>query len=319
MFASRVSSPPAALSLLHLVPSFHLPIPIADTCPRLFHLGRRRFPGLCTATRRFDWYGKPKEGFWEDPDDGMGSESNDEEEEREEEENDLDFESDWEDRGEVSGMSLSVRPVVDRSSRASDEVKLAEEVDQLLEPEERAILQGNAAPNLDKISTAKWSALHTLTLTGQIPYMDLLLENGLDIETTDKDGRTALHTAIMGKKEAVTSHLLRKGANPHVRDRGGATPLHYAVQAGAMQTVKLLIKCDVDVNIADNEGWTPLHVAIQSRNRDIAKILLVNGADKTRRNTDGKTPLDISLCFGKDFKSFDLARLLKVIPADKYI
>lgn len=32
---------------------------------------------------------------------------------------------------------------------------------------------------------------------------------------------------------------------------------------------------------------------------------------------DGKTPLDISLCYGKDFKSYDLAKLLKLVPANR--
>ncbi|XP_054783257.1 ankyrin repeat domain-containing protein EMB506, chloroplastic isoform X2 [Prosopis cineraria] len=193
---------------------------------------------------------------------------------------------------------------------------LKKEVEQLLEPEERAVLQQNVTPNLRKISTEKWSPLHTLALSTQIRCMDQLLESGVDIDLKNKEGLTALHTAIIGKKEAVISHLLRKGASPHVKDKDGATPLHYAVQVGAKQTVKLLIKYKVDVNVADHEGWTPLHVAIQSRNRDIAKILLVNGADKTRRNKDGKTALDLSLCYGKNFKSYDLGKLLKVVPAD---
>ncbi|KAK1296097.1 hypothetical protein QJS10_CPB15g01813 [Acorus calamus] len=179
-----------------------------------------------------------------------------------------------------------------------------------------AILERNETPDLTEISTPKWSVFHTLAMSGQIALMDELLDRGADIDAVDKDGYTALHRAVIGKKEAVISHLLRKGANPHVSDHDGATPLHSAVQVGAMQTVKLLIKYKVDVNVAD-EGWAPLHVAIQSRNRDIAKVLLVNGADKTRRNKDGKTPLDISLCYGKDFKSYDLAKLLKLVPANR--
>ncbi|QHO19237.1 Ankyrin repeat domain-containing protein [Arachis hypogaea] len=157
------------------------------------------------------------------------------------------------------------------------------EIEQLLDPDERAILQQNVTPNLEKISTEKWIPLHTLALSMQMSCMDKLLEDGNLIK---QEGLTALHKAIIGKKEAVISHLLRKGASPHVKDKVGATPLHYAVQVGAKQTVKLLIKYNVDVNVADNEGWTPLHVAVQSRNRDIAKILLVNGADKTRKLRD---------------------------------
>ncbi|XP_041006216.1 ankyrin repeat domain-containing protein EMB506, chloroplastic [Juglans microcarpa x Juglans regia] len=247
---------------------------------------------------------------WEDPDDGSGSEYDEEDEEMEE--NDLDYESDWEEERNVSATTSVEKPTTNKY-----EEDLVKEVEQLLGPEERATLQQNVTPNLGKISTAKWSPLHTLALSGQIPFMDKLIENGLNIDTVDQDGLTALHKAIIGKKEAVISHLLRKGASPHVKDRDGATPLHYAVQVGAMQTVKLLIKYKVDLNVADNDGWTPLHVAIQSRNRYITKVLLVNGADKNRRCKDGRTPLDLSLCYGKDFKSFDLARLLKVVPADR--
>lgn len=249
--------------------------------------------------------------LWENP--NQVSDSEDEDEEAEAEENDLDYESDWEaDKGTVR---ISNR--IAELSANNYEEDLMKEVEQLLEPEEIAILHHNKTPDLKKISSSKWNPLHTLALAGQIPYMDLLLKEGLGIDLVDKDGLTALHQAIIGKKEAVISHLLRKGANLHARDLDGATPLHYAVQVGAVQTVKLLIKHKVDVNVTDNEGWTPLHVAIQSRNRDIAKLLLVNGADKNITNKDGKTALDLSICYGKDFKSYDLAKLVKLVPYNR--
>uniref|UniRef100_A0A7N0ZY39 Ankyrin repeat domain-containing protein EMB506, chloroplastic n=1 Tax=Kalanchoe fedtschenkoi TaxID=63787 RepID=A0A7N0ZY39_KALFE len=240
-------------------------------------------------------------GKWEEPDDGSGS---DYDEKDDMEDNDLDFESDWE--GDT-----------DAATGVNYEEELRKEVENMLEPEERATLEQNALPDLNKLSTGKWSALHTLGLSGQIPFMDQLLENGTDIDMVDKDGLTALHMAVIGKKEAIISHLLRKGTSPHVKDKHGATPLHYAVQVGALQTVKILIKYKVDVNVTDLDGWTPLHISMQTRNRDIAKVLLVNGADRTRKNKDGKTPLDLSLCYGKDFKAYDLAKLLKLVPANR--
>ncbi|KAL3813770.1 hypothetical protein ACJIZ3_015038 [Penstemon smallii] len=233
------------------------------------------------------------EGLYEDPDDVTDDseyeDDSDDENEEMEEENDLDYESDWEDKG---NFKAAVSNAKDLSTRKND-AEFIEEVEELLTPDERAILEQNEAPNLGKISTAKWNPLHTFALAGQIKFMDGLLDKGYNIEMVNTDGLTALHQAVIGKREAVISHLLRKGANPNSKDQDGATPLHYAAQVGALQTVKLLIKYKVDVNVADNEGWTPLHVAMQTRNRDIVK--------------DGITALDLSICYGKDFKSYDLA------------
>lgn len=36
------------------------------------------------------------------------------------------------------------------------------------------------------IIQAKWSPLHTLALSGQVPFMDRLLETGLHIDTVDQ-------------------------------------------------------------------------------------------------------------------------------------
>lgn len=274
-----------------------------------FRFSRRINMGFCSFQRiskRSSVVKLSKDSFWEDPDDGSDSEDDDDDEE---EENDVESSLEYEGENKVRDNSTN--------GLSTSEEEFVKEVEQLLSPEEREILYSNQTPELDKISTAKWNPLHTFALAGQIRFMDKLLEEGLDIDVVDKEGQTALHHAVFGKKEAVISHLLRKGASPQVRDTDGITPLHYAVQVGAMQTVKMLIKYKVDVNVADNEGWTPLHVAMQSRNRDIAKILLVNGADKYRKNKDGKTPLDISLCYGKDFKSYDLAKLLKLVPANR--
>ncbi|KAG6533744.1 hypothetical protein ZIOFF_007619 [Zingiber officinale] len=243
-------------------------------------------------------------GLWEDPDDGNDSGTEE-----------MDYEEEEEGSDDVGEMKVSA--VKDDKCAVAQYEDLMKEVELLLEPEEKAILQENEFSNVKKISTVKWNIFHSFALSGQMPLMDRLIEQGTEIDCLDKGGFTALHKAVIGKKEAVISHLLRKGANPHVRDRNGATPLHYAVQVGAMQTVKLLIKFKVDVNVADNDGWTPLHVAMQTRCRDITKVLLINGADKTRRTKDGKTPLDLSLCYGKDFKSFDIAKLLKLVPANR--
>ncbi|KAG4995218.1 hypothetical protein JHK86_032045 [Glycine max] len=237
--------------------------------------------GAIKSYKDVSYFQTEQVGSWEDPDTGSDSECDDEEYEEVEDEN-FGFESD----SEEEGMKASVATDVNITSGDNYEELIKKEIEQLLEPEERAILQQNITPNLEKISTEKWSPLHTLVLSMQMSCVDKLLENGVDIDLPDKEGLTALHKAITGKKEAVISHLLRRGASPHVKDKDGAAPLHYAVQVGAKMTVKLLIKYKADVNVEDN---------------------------------DGKTALDLSLCYGKDFKSYDLAKLLKTVPADSYL
>ncbi|KAL6605878.1 hypothetical protein ACP70R_041531 [Stipagrostis hirtigluma subsp. patula] len=315
-WAAMASPAAAATPTASLAPLLRAASPRAPT--PLHHLYPPRRP-LSTGPRAAPRAVSSDGGvFWEEPDDGSGSDYEDDAEEEAE-------------RRRRSSPFPSQSPFSRLEAARQQELELREEIELLLTPEEKAIFDQNEIPDVTKISSVeflsvlqtifgpKWHPLHSYALALQIPPMDNLLDNGVDIDLVDKDGFTSLHKAVIGKKEAVISHLLRKGANPHVRDRDGATPLHYAVQVGALQTVKLLIKYKVDVNVADNDGWTPLHLAIQSRNRDIAKILLVSGADSTRRTKDGRTALDLSLCFGRDFKSYDLAKLVKIIPANRNV
>ncbi|EEF42535.1 aberrant large forked product, putative [Ricinus communis] len=85
-------------------------------------------------------------------------------------------------------------------------------------------------------------------------------------------------------------------------------PLQTLALSGQIRFMDKLLADGLDI---DKEGWTPLHVAVQTGKRDV-KILLVNGADENRRNKDGMTPMDLCLCYGEEFKSYDLAKLVKI-------
>uniref|UniRef100_A0A2P2JYB5 Uncharacterized protein MANES_S066100 n=1 Tax=Rhizophora mucronata TaxID=61149 RepID=A0A2P2JYB5_RHIMU len=106
----------------------------------------------CVVESRKELYSEADQGAWEDPDDGSDY---DFDEDNEVKENDMDFESDWEPESDV----VATASTVETSTTNCIEEELVREVEQLLGPEERAILQQNAAPNLDKISTVcfNWS------------------------------------------------------------------------------------------------------------------------------------------------------------------
>lgn len=58
--------------------------------------------------------------------------------------------------------------------------------------------------------------------------IDILLERGLDINATDRSGRTALHGAALQGYDEVVAALVERGANLRATDSDGFTPLDTA-------------------------------------------------------------------------------------------
>lgn len=191
--------------------------------------------------------------------------------------------------------------------------KKSQGVRKLFTKEEKVLLNSRI-PDLAAATSSKWLPLHTLAACGEFYLVHALLKHNVDINAVDKDGLTALHRAIIAKQQAITNYLLRESANPFVRDEDGATLLHYAVQRASIPAIKLLLLYNVDINLQDNDGWTPLHLAVQTRRTDIVKLLLIKGADETLKNKDGLTPLDLCLYSGQSTRTYELIKLLKLLP-----
>ncbi|XP_024032855.1 ankyrin repeat domain-containing protein, chloroplastic [Morus notabilis] len=182
---------------------------------------------------------------------------------------------------------------------------------------EEKVLLNKRIFDLETAASDKWLPLHTLAASGAFYLVDTLLKHNVDINAVDKDGCTAIHKAIIGKKQAITNYLLRESANPFVCDKDGATLMHYAVRTASIQAIKILLLYNVDMNLPDNDGWTPLHLAVQARRIDVIKLLLIKGADKTLKNKDGLTPLDLCLYSGRDTRTYELIKVLKLLPKQR--
>lgn len=93
--------------------------------------------------------------------------------------------------------------------------------------------------------------------------MDVLLEEGADINWTAADGATPLHVAAAAGNSRVAERLLQ---NPLVeRDKqlrsSGFTAVHLAVTSGDVDTVAVLLKAGASFDGAACKGITPLHLA----------------------------------------------------------
>jgi ankyrin repeat protein len=152
-----------------------------------------------------------------------------------------------------------------------------------------------------------FSALHIAAAHGLVPVLKYLLgldfadKDGLNIEATDKIGRTALIVAMATHHEETALCLLDQGAasTAHRTHDKKRTALHYAAHASMHRVVdRILAQPDSanDINVQDTQGWTPLAVACAAPAPTITANLLSHGAHINNTNpVTGNNALHIAL------------------------
>ena len=148
------------------------------------------------------------------------------------------------------------------------------------------------------------TALHKAAKSGEELYIvEILLENGADVNAKTADGTTALHLAAQYGNENAARVLLEHGANVHARivppkDNlmgrkfvGGRTPLHWAAVEGHDAVVELLLDHHADPGAKNTTYRTPLQEAIMHGNELVARILIKRGAPIDDQDDEAWTPL----------------------------
>jgi TonB family protein len=102
---------------------------------------------------------------------------------------------------------------------------------------------------------------------------ELLAEAAPDLDAVDQAGWTALMHAVEGGHDEIVGLLLDAGANPDVRSPSLGTALHLAARHGRTASTRLLLQAGADLEIRDAEGRTPLYRAIERRHADVIELL----------------------------------------------
>ena len=122
--------------------------------------------------------------------------------------------------------------------------------------------------------------------------VELVLNDGLDINTPALCNRTPLLWASLSSSGEFIETLIDLGANVNAqRTLDKATPLLGSAKWNNFMAVYLLLDHGADVNIAVADGYSPLHIAVSNGFFDITKLLIKKGSNVNLQNKEGRTPL----------------------------
>ncbi|MFO1445102.1 ankyrin repeat domain-containing protein [Bacillus sp. Bva_UNVM-123] len=119
-----------------------------------------------------------------------------------------------------------------------------------------------------------------------------LIEEGVDINTQDSDGRTAMMIATYNNDVEIVKVLIAAGADVNIQDHIQNNPFLYAGAEGYLDILKLTIKAGADPSITNRYGGTALIPASEHGYVDVIKELLTNtDIDVNHVNDPGWTAL----------------------------
>jgi ankyrin repeat protein len=151
-------------------------------------------------------------------------------------------------------------------------------------------------------------SIHEAALNGQLGLVTRLLEEGLNVNIKDLEGRTALMYASYNGHTEIMKKLIEKGALVNEPDSYGRTALMMASSGPYPAAVKLLLDHQADPNIADtDEHFTALMYAAAEGHLDVVRILLSYRADPALKDVDG----DDAITFANNNGHREVATLLQ--------
>ena len=137
--------------------------------------------------------------------------------------------------------------------------------------------------------------------------VELVLRDGLDINTPALCNRTPLLWASLSSSGGFIETLIDLGANVNAqRTYDKVTPLLLSANWNNFMAVYLLLDHGADANIAAADGRTPLHKAVMKGNQNLVKLFLEKNALVNTQNADGDSPLHTAVSNG----FFDITKLL---------
>ncbi|XP_021344452.1 ankyrin repeat domain-containing protein 34B-like, partial [Mizuhopecten yessoensis] len=161
------------------------------------------------------------------------------------------------------------------------------------------------------------SRLLNAILSGKARQISSLLDQTVDVDVRDDEGRTPLMYAVCCDIDDVRTHvvrlLLRSNCYINAQDSSGCTALIYAcMEVDRVDVVRLIARNKLcNPNLQDSEGYTAAMHAVAASNSQGLKILLNSSATKSVvdlniKNKNGITALELAV----KLQLFDCCKVL---------
>lgn len=141
------------------------------------------------------------------------------------------------------------------------------------------------------------TALYHAALAGQLKLVDTLLKKGSDASLTDNAGNTLLHAVAATEQIEVMQHLLKSGQYTryiNALNKLGSGPIHSAASARQGAQVASLIKAGADKDMKDGNGNTALILAVMAQDEETVAVLLAAKASISKRNQNKQNALSVA-------------------------
>lgn len=144
----------------------------------------------------------------------------------------------------------------------------------------RALLDSNAAIDLDTPARDALTPLLWATQANDVALARTLLEGGADANATNRYGVSPLWLAATNASAELVELLLERGADATIAMPHGETPLMAAARSGDAASIRRLIDAGADPNVAEATlGETALMWAAAENHADAVRALVEGGAD----------------------------------------
>jgi len=152
--------------------------------------------------------------------------------------------------------------------------------------------KGLALESIDEIGNG---IFNYASKNGNIPFLKLLVDKGVDFKTPNAKGGNAFLYAAQGTRGHTNSiklyqYLQSLGLQPNVTTKDGLTPLHYlANNTTDHQIFDFFIAVGADVNQKDEDGNTPFLNAASKNKLEIIQLLFPNVKNIHNSNKKGQS------------------------------